>query len=93
MRKAALYDHSVVSSPRPIFVAADKTRYSGICDECQREKGAPGTDRAWAPGDDLSDVRVEGDLPLDQDEAWVECEHGHRHLVLREGSERAKNFA
>jgi hypothetical protein len=31
-------------------------------------------------------------LPLDEDYATVRCAHGHEHLVLREGSERAASF-
>jgi hypothetical protein len=82
-----------VSTPQPILVRGDATSFEAICDQCVAEKNAPHeSGRAWAAGDDHSDVKVSGELPLDQDDAWVECRYGHRHLVVREGSERARNF-
>jgi hypothetical protein len=81
------------ANPQPIVVAADRESFSRLCDQCVREKNAPmESGRAWAPGEGHEDVTVSGTLPFGQDELWVECPHGHRHLVLRQGSERARNF-
>ena len=61
--------------------------------DCVREKNAPReSGRSWAAGEDRSDAKVYGRLPLDQDDACVECRYGHPHLAVREGSERARNF-
>lgn len=79
--------------PEPVVIDRDATRFSAICDECVREKNRPfESHRGWAQGEGHEDVSVSGALPLDQDEAWVECPYGHRHLVVRRGSERARNF-
>lgn len=82
-----------MNTPKPILVGRDKTEFEAICDQCVSEKNAPHeSGRGWAAGEDHSDVTVRGELPLDQDDVWVECPHGHRHLAVREGSERAANF-
>lgn len=85
--------------PEPIIVPRDETTFSAICDQCVRDRNEP-----WRSGrapwgrdehgrdEGYEDVTVSGELPLDQDEAWVTCPYGHRHLVLREGSQRARNF-
>jgi hypothetical protein len=72
--------------PEPIFVPGDRTTFNRLCDQCVAEKVG------WEQGSDTCDVRVRGEVPIDQDEAWIECPRGHRHLVLREGSERVRNF-
>lgn len=79
--------------PEPILIEPDATRFSAICDDCVREKNRPfESGRSWAQGEGHEDVTVSGELPLDQDDAWVDCAYGHRHLVIRRGSERARNF-
>lgn len=83
---------TLVSVSDPILIKVDATTYEAVCDECVAEKNRPGTDRAWSPGEGHEDVTVKGDIPADVDDLWVECPHGHRHLVLRAGSERAANF-
>jgi hypothetical protein len=79
--------------PEPIIVPRENTTFSALCDRCINEKNSPLTpERAWSEGEGYRDVTVSGDLPLDQDEAWVTCPYGHEHLALREGSQRARNF-
>jgi hypothetical protein len=77
----------------PILVKRDATDFSALCQQCIFEKNSPfHPDRAWARGENHADVTVSGTLPLDEEEAWVKCSYGHEHLVLRAGSERARNF-
>ena len=76
--------------PLPHLVPRDRENFSYICDRCAAEKNAGRG--GWIAGEGLDDVTVAGTLPLDQDEAWVACAHGHEHLVIRDGSERARNF-
>jgi hypothetical protein len=76
--------------PQPILIGREQVTFSVPCDECVREKNEPGGS-GWATTDaaELSDVMLEGELSLDEDDAWVECRRGHRHFAVREGSERA----
>lgn len=77
----------------PVVIERDATRFSVICDQCVQEKNRPSeSGRGWAQGEGHEDVVVSGELPLDQDDVWAECPYGHRHLVIRRGSERARNF-
>ena len=77
----------------PIVVARDATTYEALCQDCVAEKNAPfESGRAWSPGEGHEDVTMRGEIAADVDDLWVECAHGHRHLVVREGSERARNF-
>lgn len=70
--------------PDPILIGTNATTYEAICDKCVEEKNSPfERDRAWAPGEGHEDVTISGDVPVDLDELWVECAHGHRHLVQR----------
>jgi hypothetical protein len=80
-----------VSDPQPVFVRSDATSYAFLCHDCVREKNSHGTGRAWAVGEDHTDVTVIGPFALDVDKAWVTCAYGHDHLVLREGSDQAVN--
>jgi hypothetical protein len=80
--------------PRPYLVSRDATDYSFICDYCVYEKNSPFHPERlpyWR-GDDHSNAEASGPMPLELDEQSVKCQHGHEHLVLREGSERAANF-
>jgi hypothetical protein len=83
-----------MADDQPIIVRRDMTSRDALCQSCVAEKNAPHESgrQAWARNEGHEDVTVRAELPLDQDEAWVECPHGHRHLVLREGSERAAQF-
>lgn len=78
--------------PEPHFAPRDATTYSFLCPDCVHEKNAPRSGRAWSAGEAYEDVTASGDMPTDIDEQWVTCHHGHEHLVIREGSERAANF-
>jgi hypothetical protein len=81
-------------APRPHFVSFDATTYSFVCDDCVYEKNSPlHPDRsAFGRNSVRTDTELAGPMPLELHEKWVECRHGHEHLVLREGSERAANF-
>lgn len=77
-----------------LMPAGSTERRDVICDECVHEKnvgvhptGAWSRDRG-----DRADVEFTIVLSLDEDFAIVECPHGHQHGVVREGTERARNF-
>ena len=63
----------------PILVAAEATTFVARCDYC-------------TAGEGRDDVTVHGELPLYLNRKWARCPHGHAHLVLREGSDEARNF-
>ena len=71
---------------KPILMPRELEELKVVCDACATEHGA------WTSGASLEEVYFTARLPLDQDEATVECERGHRQLVVREGTERAANF-
>ena len=71
------------------------TSFWAICEECVHEKNSPFFSRraAWTRGEDSSDVSVNGEIALDLDKLAVKCPYGHEHLVLRRGSQIARNFS
>jgi hypothetical protein len=77
----------------PIFVGSESRSFDVVCDWCVREKNYPDNPtRGSAADEELDDVRVRGELPLGEDRATVTCPHGHEHVVLREGSDAARDF-
>lgn len=79
-----------IEPQEPILVAADATSFVAHCDYCMYERNAP--DGAGGAGGGHDDVTVHGELPLYLNRKWARCPHGHAHLVLREGSDEARNF-
>ena len=81
-----------IEPQEPILVAAEATSFVARCDYCVYERNAPEfSDRAWGAGEGHGDVTVHGELPLGLNRKWARCPHGHAHLVLREGSDEARN--
>lgn len=77
----------------PHVVAADATTYTFLCQYCIRAKNdvfVP--DRGWARGEGLNDVTMRGEMAAGTDELWATCSYGHQTLVLRAGSQSAKDF-
>jgi hypothetical protein len=82
-----------IDPQEPIFVAAEATSFVARCDYCVYEKNAPEyRDRAWAAGEGPDDVTGHGELPFGVNRKWARCAHGHAHLVLREGSDEARQL-
>ena len=73
------------NAERPIVMPRDREEMRVICDQCVSE-------HTWAQGASRDEVRFTARLPLDQSDAWVLCDRGHRNLVVREGAERTANF-
>jgi len=64
-----------------IVIPAQATSFDEVCADCLSEKNSGA--RGWAAGEGTSDIRVSGELPLDQHRAWLKCPSGHQHLVVR----------
>ncbi len=77
---------------QPLFVQPDQIHYQSVCGRCLHEKNSRTNGRKWGPHETLDDVTVHGNIALDEDMQWAVCRHGHRRLVLRLGSEPARNF-
>jgi hypothetical protein len=81
-------------SPQPPhLVRADDVTYTFLCQYCIRAKNnvfVP--DRGWARGEGLDDITMRGEIPVEAEELWATCSYGHQNLVLRAGSQRARNF-
>ncbi len=58
-----------------------------VCDRCAVEQ------QGTLGGESLDEkVKFTARLPLGEDFAQVYCDNGHNRFVVREGSERARNF-
>jgi hypothetical protein len=79
-------------SMKPLFVKANAIHFQSVCSRCVDEKNARTNGRAWEHGETLEDVTVHGRIDREEDLAWAVCKYGHRRLVLRMGSEPARNF-
>jgi hypothetical protein len=77
---------------KPLFVNPDQVQFQSVCARCLDEKNGRKNGRMWGPRETLDDVTVLGSLALEEDMRWVVCRFGHRRLVLRTGSEPARNF-
>jgi hypothetical protein len=76
-------------TPRLILVRSTAESFAAPCSACAivnawDRGGRRRTDPACG-----EDAMLCGAIPLEVDEAWVECRHGHAHLVLRQRSKRA----
>jgi hypothetical protein len=77
---------------KPLFVKPGQLHFKTVCARCVDEKNARANGRSWGPGETMDDVTVYGRIDLEEDLGWAVCRYGHRRLVLRIGSEPARNF-
>jgi len=77
---------------KPLFVKPDQLYYQSVCGRCLEEKNEHRNGRGWWPGESLEDITTRGKIDADIVLDWVVCPYGHRRLILREGSEPARNF-
>ena len=71
---------------QPIFVGSRQVKFAEFCAACADER------RALGETTDVSDVIVDGEIPYGEDVVTVRCERGHERLVVRHGSQAARDF-
>jgi hypothetical protein len=77
---------------KPLFVRPDQVEFQSVCSRCVEEKNGKLNGRVWGPRETLDDVTMHGKMGVDEEVHWLECRYGHRRLVIRMGSEAARNF-
>jgi len=77
---------------RPLFVKRDQVFFQSVCGRCLQEKNDRANGRGWWPGESMDDITTRGRIEPEMALTWVVCPYGHRRVVLREGTEPARNF-